>query len=189
LHRWSILNGPETIPGGQPPRNVMPSLHVAFALLGLTAAWQSSRRLFWGVLPLAFLLMVTTLTRAVHYLVDVIAAVPFATLVWWMADRATRWTQGGADDRLPELATPHPARRWLSIQFIAALGVSVAGWLWWAHHAPIAPRQAWAIVLVCAAWPAWAGWRMNGQRRVVQEPSRAASSACRFDARRSVESR
>jgi hypothetical protein len=70
---------PAVIPGV--PRNCMPSLHTGWALL---VFWQSRafgrRGLVFGALFLV-LTMLATLGFALHYLVDLIAAVPFAVAV------------------------------------------------------------------------------------------------------------
>jgi hypothetical protein len=70
---------PAIIPGV--PRNCMPSLHTGWALL---VFWQSRafgrRGLAFGTLFLV-LTMLATLGFALHYLVDLIAAVPFAVAV------------------------------------------------------------------------------------------------------------
>jgi hypothetical protein len=72
----AALAMPAVIPGV--PRNCMPSLHTAWALL---VFWQSRafgwRGLVFGVLFLV-LTALATLGFALHYLVDLIAAVPFA---------------------------------------------------------------------------------------------------------------
>ena len=74
------------------PRNAMPSLHVAWALL-VYWLWRSSR---WRWIVLAYLLLtiLATLGGGEHYLVDVVGAFPFALAVWalcgtpWLPERA-----------------------------------------------------------------------------------------------------
>ncbi len=70
---------PAVIPGV--PRNCMPSLHTAWALL---VFWQSRSLGRWGKALGALFLVLTalaTLGFALHYLVDLIAAVPFAVAI------------------------------------------------------------------------------------------------------------
>ncbi len=74
------------------PRNAMPSLHVAWALL-VFWVWRSSR---WRWMVLAYLLLtiLATLGGGEHYLVDLAGAFPFALTVWalcgtpWLPERA-----------------------------------------------------------------------------------------------------
>ena len=76
----------------------MPSLHVAWALL-VYWLWRSSR---WRWIVLAYLLltMLATLGGGEHYLVDVVAAFPFALAVWalcgtpWLPERALTLVSG-----------------------------------------------------------------------------------------------
>jgi hypothetical protein len=63
------------------PRNAMPSLHMTWALILL---WIS-RDLRWGRWLAAFFAMLTvvaTLSTGEHYLVDLVAAFPFAFAIW-----------------------------------------------------------------------------------------------------------
>jgi len=62
------------------PRNAMPSLHVAWALL-VCGIWRRSR---WRWLALVYLALtvLATLAGGEHYLVDLVAAFPFALALW-----------------------------------------------------------------------------------------------------------
>jgi len=74
------------------PRNAMPSLHVAWALL-LFWVWRASRWR-WMVLIYLLLTMLAALGGGEHYLVDFVGAFPFALAVWalcgspWLPERA-----------------------------------------------------------------------------------------------------
>jgi hypothetical protein len=66
------------------PRNAMPSLHVAWALLVFWICcdlWRTSR---WRWLALAYLVLtaLATLAGGEHYLVDLVASFPFALALW-----------------------------------------------------------------------------------------------------------
>jgi len=63
------------------PRNAMPSLHVAWALL---VYWTINRSSRWRWLALAYFVLtaLATLAGGEHYLVDLVAAVPFALAMW-----------------------------------------------------------------------------------------------------------
>jgi len=62
------------------PRNAMPSLHVAWALL-VYCVWRASR---WHWLALVYVILtaLATLAGGEHYLVDLVAACPFALAMW-----------------------------------------------------------------------------------------------------------
>ncbi|MCC6748906.1 MAG: phosphatase PAP2 family protein [Deltaproteobacteria bacterium] len=55
----------------------MPSAHTSITLLTLFFAWRSHRPTFWALLPIASGLIFSTVYLRYHYVVDVIAAVPF----------------------------------------------------------------------------------------------------------------
>ena len=76
----SVMPGPFAEFDGA-PRNAMPSLHTAWALLVFIAAWPMGRwlRLVGGVFLAGTL--GATLALGEHYLVDLIVAVPFVVLV------------------------------------------------------------------------------------------------------------
>lgn len=63
------------------PRNAMPSLHMAWALVLLWIS-RDLRRGRWLAAVFAFLTAVATLSTGEHYLVDVIVAFPFALACW-----------------------------------------------------------------------------------------------------------
>lgn len=78
-------------------RDCFPSLHTAMTTVLLVLMWRSARRLFWGYLPIALGLYVSTLYLRVHYAIDVFAGFVTAALVlaitprindWWYARRS-----------------------------------------------------------------------------------------------------
>jgi uncharacterized membrane protein (UPF0136 family) len=125
-----------TEPMTQPPefpRDCAPSLHTAWALLALFAAWR--RRIFPWILPLGILAIATTLTLCKHYTVDVIMAVPFSLFIWWLSAGILRQRKA-----VPFLLT-----------IAAALGALVI----WAAWAPLPMWAAWALILLCVVAPVW----------------------------------
>ena len=128
-------------------RNAMPSLHTAFSLVALTAAWKWRRRFFWACLPLGFLQIATTLTLAYHYAVDLIAAVPLSVFCWWLADRGIRLTPRPGDEPLPA-ATPG---RWLPVCLLVSVGTLLA----WAALAPLSPWIAWPLATLAVVAPCY----------------------------------
>lgn len=150
-----ILTGPATMPfRSNVLRNVFPSLHTTFTLVALTALWPRRREvLLW--LPLAFSQIATTLTLGVHYVVDLIAAVPLAVLAWSLAEAATRRFPPTGATPLPPLADLDRRVRHLGL----ALTASIAALTGWALAAPLSPLLAWPLVLVVLS-PAFAAFRL-----------------------------
>ena len=73
------------------PRDCFPSLHLAVSLVTLLFSWRMWRAAFWVGLPCVAALAVSTIYLRVHYLVDLIAAVPLALFSHWAAPRLNRW--------------------------------------------------------------------------------------------------
>lgn len=156
--RHEILAGPVLLPADTShPRNVMPSLHTAFTLVALTAAWSWKRGFFWLCLPVGLVQIITTLTLSVHYLVDLFAAVPLAALCWWLADQSVRRWPVAWHTPL----SAHQVSTRDTAVFFSALMASVVGFVLWGFLAPIPPWVAWPLALVCVAGPAWASLRLH----------------------------
>jgi membrane-associated phospholipid phosphatase len=67
--------------------DVFPSGHTMIAVVVLIVAWQRARRLFWWLLPVAVLLIVSTVWCRYHYVVDVIAGAALAFVTVPLGDR------------------------------------------------------------------------------------------------------
>ena len=76
------------------PRNAMPSLHLAWALL----AWWYSRGLSWFERLIAFVFLAftafATLGTGEHWLVDLIVAFPFALMIQGLCAFSLSWNDG-----------------------------------------------------------------------------------------------
>jgi PAP2 superfamily len=72
--------GPRWVSHPQAPRNCMPSLHFTWAIM---LAYYSTRRLRPAFILFAALTAIATLTTGEHYLVDLIAAIPFTWFCIW----------------------------------------------------------------------------------------------------------
>jgi PAP2 superfamily len=70
------------------PRNCVPSMHLTWALL---LAWNA-RRLWWRncLWVYAILIAMSTIVTGQHYLVDLVAAVPYTVAVQWTAQRLSK---------------------------------------------------------------------------------------------------
>jgi membrane-associated phospholipid phosphatase len=67
--------------------DVFPSGHTMVTVAVLIVAWKRMRRLFWWMLPVAALLIVSTVYCRYHYVVDVIAGIVLAFATVPLADR------------------------------------------------------------------------------------------------------
>jgi membrane-associated phospholipid phosphatase len=72
-------------------RAAFPSLHAAVSLLALVYAWRYVRGWFWGLLPFAVGLWVSTIYLRHHYVVDLIAGWLLAPGAAWVAPRLDAW--------------------------------------------------------------------------------------------------
>lgn len=71
--------------------DVFPSGHTMITVAVLVVAWKRMRKLFWFLLPVALLLIFSTMYCRYHYLVDVIAGVVLAFATVPLGDRLYGW--------------------------------------------------------------------------------------------------
>ncbi len=97
---WPLLPDLAAIPLTVPvnyPRNCMPSLHLTWALLMVLNSRQVARPVWrWLIainLPLTIL---GTLGLGEHYGVDLLAALPFSVVIWWISGYLNRGIHGHA---------------------------------------------------------------------------------------------
>ncbi len=69
--------------------DVFPSGHTMVTLAALLCARRRLRGLYSALLPLAALLIASTILLSYHYVIDVIAAVPLTVVAWYAARLAT----------------------------------------------------------------------------------------------------
>ncbi len=105
------------------PRNAMPSLHIAWALL-VYCLWRGSR---WHWLALVYLILtaLATLAGGEHYLVDLVAAFPFALAMWAIC--------------CPRIWSP---------QRVLTIVGSVLGLLLWVAIIRFSPELLWASIIL-----------------------------------------
>jgi membrane-associated phospholipid phosphatase len=85
-----------TISALEVPRDCFPSLHTAVTLVALMFAWRLWRGYFWVLLPCAAALVFSTVYLRLHYVIDLVAAVPLAAFSVWATPRLNRWWYSGA---------------------------------------------------------------------------------------------
>jgi hypothetical protein len=81
LHSGWIPGPPEV------PRNAMPSLHAAWALLVCWGARETPRWAWAVLLPWVVLMLLATVGIGGHYLIDLVAALPLAAAAAWITSR------------------------------------------------------------------------------------------------------
>jgi membrane-associated phospholipid phosphatase len=73
----------------------------------LLVAWRDARKLFRAWLPIATLLVVSTIYCRFHYVVDVLAGLSLAFLALPLGERLYEWIQAGSSvGVLPENTKP-----------------------------------------------------------------------------------
>ena len=70
---------------GEQPTGAFPSSHVGICLINLTLLYKYFRKGFYILLPIAALLIISTVYIKAHYLIDVIAGFISAPLIYWLS--------------------------------------------------------------------------------------------------------
>lgn len=86
---------------GEKPTGAFPSSHVGMTLIYMWTFYKNDRKSFWVILPVAILLIMSTVYIKAHYLVDVIGGFLFAPVIYWLSQRIYR----AMKQRFPELDT------------------------------------------------------------------------------------
>ncbi|HNX51541.1 MAG TPA: phosphatase PAP2 family protein [Thermoanaerobaculaceae bacterium] len=103
-HRWESL--PHGLVGGRlrmlldemesTKTDAFPSGHTMVTLATLLCARRRARDVFDALLPMGSLLIAATVLLTYHYLVDLLAAVPFLVASWWLS----AWLAGPVSPRV-----------------------------------------------------------------------------------------
>ncbi|HWC64673.1 MAG TPA: phosphatase PAP2 family protein, partial [Thermoanaerobaculia bacterium] len=75
--------------------DAFPSGHTMITVFCLLVAWRDTRKLFRAWLPIATLLVVSTIYCRFHYVVDVLAGLSLAFLALPLGERFYEWIQAG----------------------------------------------------------------------------------------------
>ncbi len=71
--------------------DVFPSGHTMISMAVLIVMWKRARDVFWWLLPIASLLILSTVYCRFHYVVDLIAGTTLAFIVVPLGDRLYDW--------------------------------------------------------------------------------------------------
>jgi membrane-associated phospholipid phosphatase len=72
---------------GENPTGSFPSSHVGITVVILLLTYNKERKLFWALLPIAIILMLSTVYIKAHYLVDVLGGIITAVVFYWISNR------------------------------------------------------------------------------------------------------
>ncbi len=87
--------------------DAFPSGHTMITVFCLLVAYRETRKVFRAWLPVAILLIVSTIYCRFHYVVDVLAGLALAFAALPLGDRLYEWVQGGfAVGVIPENTKP-----------------------------------------------------------------------------------
>jgi len=78
----------------QASRGAFPSLHCAASFLSLFFAWRYVRWLFWVMIPMVFMLIMSTIYLRHHYVIDLFAGLILAIIVFWFGPKLEDWWNG-----------------------------------------------------------------------------------------------
>jgi len=67
---------------GEQPTGAVPSSHIGIMTIYMTLLWQNGRKLFWWILPISFLLMLSTVYIRAHYAIDVLLGFATAPIIF-----------------------------------------------------------------------------------------------------------
>jgi membrane-associated phospholipid phosphatase len=67
---------------GEKPTGAFPSSHVGLTIITMSILFKNTKKLFFIVLPVAIILVTSTVYIKAHYLIDVIAAFIVAPLIF-----------------------------------------------------------------------------------------------------------
>lgn len=70
---------------GEKPTGAFPSSHVGMTLIYMWIFYKHNRKSFWLILPLACLLIMSTVYIKAHYLIDVIGGFIAAPIIYWLS--------------------------------------------------------------------------------------------------------
>lgn len=70
---------------GEKPTGAFPSSHVGICLINLALLYKYARKVFYVLLPIAILLICSTVYIKAHYLIDVIAGFITAPIIYWLS--------------------------------------------------------------------------------------------------------
>lgn len=78
----------------QDSRGAFPSLHCAVSFVSMFFGWRYLRWMFWLMVPMVIMLVVSTIYLRHHYVIDLIAGLILAFFAFWIGPKLEDWWNG-----------------------------------------------------------------------------------------------
>ncbi len=75
----------------QDSRGAFPSLHCAVSFVSMFFGWRYLRWMFWVMVPMVIMLVVSTIYLRHHYVIDLIAGLGLAFFAFWIGPKMEDW--------------------------------------------------------------------------------------------------
>lgn len=84
----------------QDSRGAFPSLHCAISFISLFFGYRYLRWMFWIMIPMVIMLVLSTIYLRHHYVIDLIAGLILGMIVFWIGPKLEDWWNGLKEKRL-----------------------------------------------------------------------------------------
>lgn len=78
----------------QDSRGAFPSLHCAVSFVSMFFGWRYLRWMFWVMVPMVIMLVLSTIYLRHHYVIDLIAGLVLAFIAFWIGPKVEDWWLG-----------------------------------------------------------------------------------------------
>ena len=85
----------------QDSRGAFPSLHCAVSFVSLFFGWRYLRWMFWVMIPMVIMLVLSTIYLRHHYVIDLIAGLFLAIIAFWIGPKLEDWWNRLRDRNFP----------------------------------------------------------------------------------------
>lgn len=75
----------------QDSRGAFPSLHCAVSFVSMFLGWRYVRWMFWVMVPMVIMLVISTIYLRHHYVIDLIAGLGLAVIALWIGPKMEDW--------------------------------------------------------------------------------------------------
>ncbi|MDZ7263246.1 MAG: phosphatase PAP2 family protein [candidate division KSB1 bacterium] len=75
----------------QDSRGAFPSLHCAVSFVSMFFGWRYLRWMFWVMVPMVIMLVISTIYLRHHYVIDLIAGLALAFFAFWIGPKIEDW--------------------------------------------------------------------------------------------------
>ncbi len=75
----------------QASRGAFPSLHCAVSVVSMLFGWRYLRWMFWIMVPMVIMLILSTIYLRHHYVIDLIAGILLGVFAFWLGPKVEDW--------------------------------------------------------------------------------------------------